>query len=118
MPNRRNPGARPRCESGCGDTLSPELMREVDELRNDPKLKQAMKDPELRDALVDNPARVFKKIGFKPSARLARRLRRATNAKLRAEIKNPPEIRLGNGCTVKPKVRLRIVERLKQDGDD
>ena len=65
---------------------------------------------------VARPARVFKMIGFHPSARLALRLRRASNAKLRTEIANPPEIRLGNGCTVKPKVQLRIVERLGQDG--
>ena len=116
MQNKKSRGAAPRCESGCGETLEPELMREVDALRNDPKLKQAMKDPKLREALVDNPARIFKKLGISPSARLARRLRRASNAKLRAEIANPPEIRLGNGCTVKPKVRLRIVERLSEDG--
>ncbi len=116
MPNLRNRGAIPRCESGCGETLSPELTREVDALRNDPKLKQAMKDPKLREALVGSPARVFKKLGFNPGARLARRLRRASNAKLRDEIANPPEIRLGNGCTVKPKIRLRIVERLSQNG--
>lgn len=111
-------GATPRCESGCGETLSPEGMREVEELREDRKLASAMKDAALREELRANPARVFKKLGLKPSLSLARRLRRGVNAKLRADIASPPSIRLGNGCQVQPKIRLRIVERLEREGGE